>query len=195
MSFSLSEVDIVNHALVELGAQTISSLSASAPQAVASNAIYNHTRRELLRKSAWNFALVKIELGQSTDVPIFDYQYKYALPSDCLRVWKVYGDSDFKVVGGYIESNLSSCKLEYVKDETDPNRWDSLFTQLMMASIKAKLTYNLTKSTSAKAEAYNELARLLKEAKFIDSSEDIQDDYAKYDNALVNARLYDEGTW
>ena len=81
-----SVVQIVNNALVRIGANSITALTENSEAARAANVIYEQVRDATIRDHVWNFAVKRVQLAQDTETPAFEYSYQYALPSDCLRV-------------------------------------------------------------------------------------------------------------
>lgn len=89
------DVDIVNRALLEVGAQaTVSSIAPSdgSTEGNAAAVLYAPTRDALLRSALWGFARKQVILTQlksalDTNPTIPQpWAYEYAYPSDCLRV-------------------------------------------------------------------------------------------------------------
>lgn len=188
MAYSISNVAVCNMALLQLGAKPISSLSETTTEAVACNSQYDYLRRNLLRLHPWNFAIKQIELAQEVSTPVFDYDYKYTLPSDCVRLWKVLDNGDYKIQGRSILTSEKTCKIEYVYDNTDPSTWDAAFVEVMVASIRHAIAYTITESGSEVERSGVILKEKLQKAKSIDGSEDINDEYGRYDSVLISSR-------
>jgi hypothetical protein len=89
-----SEVDIVNRALITIGAQsTVSSIRPSdgSPEASVAAILFDPTRDSLLRAATWNFArkqtfLAQLKSASDTNPTIPQpWQYEYGYPSDCIK--------------------------------------------------------------------------------------------------------------
>lgn len=183
-----SVVGICNIALVSLGANTITSLSDGTVEAVLCDSMWDNARRAVLRLHPWNFALKRLELAPEVGTPSFDFKYTFPLPADSLRVIQVFRNPDYRVEQKKIISNTSTCFLKYVFDNQDIGSWDDSFKDLMAARMRFDLAYAITRSNTAvntAAALYNEK---LKTAKGIDASEDIQEPFGQFDNALVGVR-------
>lgn len=142
-----SDVQICNVALIKIGQPSILSLTEDSLEARSCNLLYNDIRQEVLRSHLWNFAIKRVELAQSTDTPVFGYNYKYALPSDCLRVLRMdpEGDSiEFKIEDGYLLTNESQVYIRYVSNVTDPNKFDSSFRETLSTRLAAELAIVVT---------------------------------------------------
>lgn len=81
-----SDVQIVNKALVKIGASTITSLTENSKAARSANAIYELTRDAALRDHPWNFAHKRVILASDSEEPAFGWTYAYTMPADFLRV-------------------------------------------------------------------------------------------------------------
>jgi len=95
-----SIVEIGNIALVNLGEDTITSLSDEVKAARLINRRYAPIRDAVLRAHPWNCAMARAGLASSDPAPAWGPAACYHLPTDCLRVlrledrsaaWKVEG--------------------------------------------------------------------------------------------------------
>lgn len=176
---SISKVGICNNALIKLGADTITSLTEDTKNARICNIMYDKVRTMLLRSHIWNFAIGRQTLSQLTTAPAFEYAYQYQLPTDSLRVVKVYKDNGmpYKIEGTKLLTDLSSVSLVYIKDEEDPVQFDVSFQEVLSTKLAAEIAYAITGSASRAAQLNDEYKRLVKEAKLWDGQEDIPDDW------------------
>ena len=134
--------------------------------------MYDGQRKELLRSHPWNFAIKREALQLLTSTPAFEYSYEYQLPTDCLRVLKLYGASqDYVIEGSVLRTNETSPKLIYISDEEDTQLFDTSFSELLALAIAAKICYSITGSTSLLAGLMAEMRRLKAEAKQYDGQE------------------------
>jgi hypothetical protein len=75
---------------------------------------YERARDEVLAMHPWNEAITQSVVLEQTTMPLFDYSYKYALPSDCLRVLSIGSDTeDWQVQGSYIVTDFRKMPPEY----------------------------------------------------------------------------------
>jgi hypothetical protein len=113
----MSLVGIYNMALVPLGVDRIMDPSEETQQARKCNEIYPYLRDDELSGHPWNFATVQVQCALTTETPLFDYVYAYQLPSDCLRIIKIYEDEDaYQIIGDKIYTDVSSLYIEYIKN-------------------------------------------------------------------------------
>jgi len=80
---------IYNLALGCIGEYPVTEGATSTEQYILCARYYEQARDETLRAHPWNEAKKRVILYQYTDNPIFGYDRKYAVSSDCLRVLSV----------------------------------------------------------------------------------------------------------
>ena len=88
-----SDTEICNLALSYIGEKPIGSL-AERPRGLDCNLIYTATRDALIREFPWNFAVRRHQPALLTSTPLFEYDYQFRLPTDCLRIWRLFTDTD-----------------------------------------------------------------------------------------------------
>lgn len=170
-----SQIQIINVALSRIGANEIQSLSTNtAEQKLAVN-FWDVARQDCLRAHPWNFALKDAQLNQIDGYTSFEFKYAYQLPADFIRLMQYYSNPVFKVQGRRILSNNEVCKIKYVSDVQNPMEWDASFTDLMAQRLAHDMGYALTKSQSTADAMWSIYQQKLKNARHIDSTEDVQD--------------------
>lgn len=155
----MTDVDFVNLALNNLGAQQIAALertdSASAAMAIP---VYQHTLEVLLGSHSWRFATSRIPLSQIADVAPADtgYAYQYALPNGAFRIvrtstrnddWIVYRDAE----SGYrrLYSNSRTVWADIVQ-MSDPSLFPPYFQAAFVAALTAGLALPITRRADVK---------------------------------------------
>ncbi len=163
------ETDVVNVALVHIGATPIVSLGDGTPSANAADDVYVEIRDGLLRGHPWNFATTRVKLAQSSTVPAFEFDLAYPLPSDWLRTISVH-DNDAghgtllyrtELIGTQraIITNADAVYLRYVKRIADPNLMHSDFLVAFEYALAQALAIKLANSTTLREEMSGELRR------------------------------------
>ena len=123
-----SVVQIVNNALIKIGASAILTLTENSEAARAANLIYEQIRDACIRDHVWNFAIRRVELAQNSTAPAFEFSYQYNLPSDCLRVLRMEDmGMYYKIEGGKLLTDEGTAKILYLARVEDVNLFDSLF--------------------------------------------------------------------
>lgn len=158
-----SEVEVVNVGLTLLGESRIASLDDNTKPAREAKAIFAHTRDSVLASHNWNFAKTRVALPALVDAPPFQFNTKYQLPSDCLRLIELndyfvgidltdYRGSDtteFAIEGREILTNWAApLNIKYIKRVTDASQFDPCFVTTMGARLAMDLCEALTQSDS-----------------------------------------------
>lgn len=176
----MSQVSIVNSALIKLGEDLINSLDETNKPARTMKEQYDKKRQELLRQYRWNFAILRLVLAPSSTAPEYGYGYKFLVPNNVLRIEGVYDESEplyqvnytgagipHKLEGGYILCDENPLYVFAIEDVTDTARFDPLFAELLAWSLAADTALAITNSSSKAKIAfagYTETARLARSA-------------------------------
>jgi hypothetical protein len=173
-----SKIEIINRALIKLGADPITSLSDDNKRSKVANIVFEGVLKELLRSHPWNFAVSKAQLASNVATPSFGFYYSYPLPSDCLRVLAIDGGVDeFKIENGNLLTDSFTADILYIKFIDDPNLFDSSFSSLLTIKLAMEMCYSITGSTSLLGALMDEFARAKREAKQIDAQEGTPDQW------------------
>ena len=149
----LTKIEICNHALLKIGADTIASLDINQndSEAVVQSAklcgiLFDQALEETLRTYKWNSALKRSQLSRLTEAPAFKFKYKYQLPSDCIRVMNVYDKADayddrtqWVVEGRTILCDYENVYLCYVSKPDDVSQLDAFLTRAIIQNLAIKL--------------------------------------------------------
>jgi len=174
-----SVVNICNSALNLLGASTISALTDDTKNARLCNQRYEPVRNRVFRSHAWNCLHKRVQLAQNTTAPVIEYEYAYALPSDCLRVLKIHNGTtdsiatslDYKLEGRNIVTDLDTIFLIYIALDTDPNNYDTYLRESISHQLAADLAYAITNNATLANNYMTRADERLREARFIDATE------------------------
>jgi len=186
-----SNIDIANAALIKLGAQTINSFTDDTTESIAVNALWDISLNATLREYPWKFATKRSDsIARTASAPHFKYKYEYTLPSDCVRLIKVYEDSDYKLEGRNIITSKEECYIKYIYQNTDTALWDASFIELMVIKLAYELAYTIPRSGSMVDRMHALYQKQLIEARDADSSEQIADDFGQFESSLISVRAY-----
>lgn len=179
-----SQVEIMNRALVLLGEARITSPSDNVKAARELSAIWDTTRKALLRSYRWGFAMKRDELAALADAPLSQFDLQYQTPADFLRLdfvgdWFVglslsdyrgSDESEWALAAGtgatpVIETNMAApLSIRYVGDIVNPNAFDALFTEAMAAKLALDAANALTQSAQKEATAGRAFERAIRAA-------------------------------
>lgn len=152
-----SEVQIMNSALIKLGAERIIAPTDANNRARLVQEQYPKVRDALLRSHPWNFAIQYSALAVISPKPaeVTEYAYVYTIPSNCARILKTdldVNDEWEQISGGRLACNVSEVNIKYVQRVTDVTKFDDSFIEVLAWALAADIAYALTQST-AQAEA------------------------------------------
>jgi len=174
-----SVVNMCNSALNLLGASTISALTDDTKNARLCNQRYEPVRNRVFRSHAWNCLHKRVQLAQNSTSPVVEYDYAYALPSDCLRVLKIHNGTtdsiatslDYKLEGRNIVTDLDTIFLIYIALDTDPNNYDTYLRESISHQLAADICYAITNNATLANNYMGRADERLREARFIDATE------------------------
>ena len=167
-----SVVEICNIGLTNLGDQKISSLSDNNERARLCNLRFNDVRDSVLRAHPWSCAVTRIKLARSSTNPVWEFSYRYALPSDCLRLIDLYDwDKEHHVENGFIVTDAEQAWIKYVKRIEDPNEFDVLLIQAIGLRLASEIAEALTGRPELRDNMFARYNQTLSEARSVDSAE------------------------
>ena len=167
-----TKVSICSNALLMLGSPAISSFDDGTDISGLVSNIYEESRDSLLRSHLWNFAIKRVQLASESTTPVSGYAYQHALPADCLRLIEVEDIRDFTIERRKVLTDESPINIKYVERVTDVSLYDASFIELLQQKIIAEIAYTITKSETKSQNEMQKFAAMLRQARFIDSTED-----------------------
>jgi len=150
---AITPLDIANMALAVLDEAPIDSLDQDVKAARLLNLHFDLAREAELTKHAWVFAILSTSVpGADTGSGEGTLNFAYELPADCLRPLPLThnGEPDGVAISWRQEAGLIYCDqpgprlIRYVANLTDPNDWDALFTEVLVAALAIKIAHPLT---------------------------------------------------
>ena len=161
------DVSICNLALQRLGTKAISSLAEDSTAGRECNRVYTHARDSELRSHPWSFARARAQIAADTTAPLFGFSNAFSLPADYIRWLPARNVANTSVTLGGIDANIdwqiegrkivtndtSRLDIVYLKRVTDPNEFDALFTDLLVARIAMDVAEKVTQSNTKKTNA------------------------------------------
>lgn len=176
---ALSQIDLVNAALLLIGAKKISSLTDATKAARLASSLYELARNEIFDLPIdWKFATTRAELSAYATDPLFGYDYQYELPAGCRRVVAMVDEEGDEVeyewrtevvvtgagVGqkerNMLLTNQSEAFIKYIVIRTNLSRWPGWFTKLVYVNLAILLCEPLKQDKQKK----NQLLIMYEEA-------------------------------
>jgi hypothetical protein len=163
-----AQIEIFNRAIVLLGEERITTPTQDTKAARELSAIWDTTRKALLRSYRWGFAMKRASLAALVSVPLEQFDRQFLLPSDFLRLdfvgeffvgasltdYRTIDEAEYALAqapeGTVIETDMQApLPIRYVADIDDPNRFDALFTEALAAKLAVDCARTLTNSDGA----------------------------------------------
>jgi hypothetical protein len=148
---AITPLDIANMALAVLDEAPIESLDQDVKAARLLNLHFDLTRESELAKHTWVFAILSASVpGADTGGGTLNHVYE--LPADCIRPLPLTrnGEPDCQPISWRQEAGLiysdqpGPLTIRYLANLTDPNDWDALFTEVLVAALAVKVAHPLT---------------------------------------------------
>ena len=190
-----SDIDICNMALAKLGSAPIVSLTENSPKAALLLRTYGLYRDKLQRIFKWSFAMTYAEQPVLTTTPLFEYNYAYSLPANCLRLdlvdvsfTKSFNNvgmpgvnlsdlntgrsQDYRVVGRQIYTNVPPpLRIQYGAQVTDPTQFDAAFCEALACYLAWQCCEQITGGAQRKKDAAQEYQMSMREARMANAVE------------------------
>jgi hypothetical protein len=169
-----SAVEIMNSALRKVGAERIVSEDDNSNRARLVKDAYPRVRDLLLRSHPWNFSTNYSALALVDPQPedVFDYDYVFALPADCSRVFLTDLENSDKweeIAGQRLACDRSEVTVKYGKRVTDVTKFDDAFAEVLAWMIAADISFALTQSATMAAKVQDDAKKALREARSMDA--------------------------
>ncbi|RUV02603.1 hypothetical protein EOA60_27855 [Mesorhizobium sp. M1A.F.Ca.IN.020.06.1.1] len=150
---AITPLDIANMALAVLDEAPIDSLDQDVKAARLLNLHFDLTREGELAKHAWVFAILSALVpGSDSGSGDCTLNYAYELPADCIRPLPLADTGEpggvpisWRQEAGLVYSDQPGpLTIRYIANLTDPNDWDALFTEVLVAALAIKVAHPLT---------------------------------------------------
>ena len=171
-----STIDIVNRALVLLGAREIMSLTQASTEATVASNCLPLARDYVLRAYPWSSLKKRAELVELSTKPINGFQHQFQLPNNCLRVIELHSPSAHKVGFWEIEGrkllcDVSPVSIVYLADDVAEEDFNTQLINALVYRLAGDMAYALTQSNSALGNFHGLSQQSIDEARTTDSLE------------------------
>jgi hypothetical protein len=163
-----SKIQIINAALAQLGAPTITSLGDNTTSANLMADLYDIALDSVLSAAAWTPVTKRAELALLDITPDFGYTYAYQLPTNpyCLRIIEAYtnecSDFDWRKEGDMLLADANNIAIKYIGRVTETGTFGPYITDTLIAKLAFMAAKSLTGSTNealALGELYQQVLR------------------------------------
>lgn len=178
-----SKVEICNLALARIELNSISSYEDdNSAQAQFCRMSYEQSKSSLLGQYNWTFAISRAKLKEleNENDDFNEYEHKYSLPSDFLRLVMVYNESNHPVIhfmnykapfvmeGRHIYTDVENAKIKYIRDVDDVSEFSPLFIDCLILDLAVRLTRLFNSSTTMLQQLLSEFTLMIEKAKITD---------------------------
>jgi hypothetical protein len=121
-STTLTEDELCRQAILRVG--TAEQFGPSSQAMLLAKSLYPQVRDALLLAGSWTWAMKSTTVIETLPRPEYKWAYRYAIPADCLRVFRVNdydystGDSAWEVSGNFVLTNADSGSPAWVTGRT-----------------------------------------------------------------------------
>jgi hypothetical protein len=147
-----TDLEVVNEALVKIGASPIASLQDVGAQATAARVAYSTVVGTLLAQTPWYWALKRVQLpevsladGEFDEFDQFDHIYQ--LPSDLVRSIGLASCEPFALIRDKLHTDDNDPVLVYVF-RAEVTRWPDYFRDLVVKTLAGELAISVTDSSN-----------------------------------------------
>ncbi len=169
-----TNTSIANIALMHLGADIITDISANTANARLCLTAYAQAKDKVLRSHPWNCATLRFQLPADGDAPLYGFAYAYSLPANpfCLRVLNVEtGSYPWQVEGRKILTDMPApLRGQYIARISE-ELFDAELAQALALELAATIAYRLTGSRSAADTMRQQADGALRDARSVDAFE------------------------
>ena len=175
-SVANSDIDIASRALILIGAEPITSFTASSTEATVANAVYEDVVRTTLCSSRWRFATNQAQLNLLTNTPSGRYDRAHQLPADMLMLHAVtVSDAiiEYNVYGDKVFSNSSTNDIliaDYTFRALEAD-FPSYFTTALQFSLASSFALAIARDEQLANILETKGGQLLQQAKTLDSQQ------------------------
>jgi len=183
---ALTKIDVCNHALLKVGADTIASLDVSASTAEGTiqtarlcNILFDQALEETMRIYTWNCCTRRAIPVKLAAAPAFGHKFAFQLPNDALRIINVFNNTNqyddgirWVLEGREILCDYDVIYLKYVAKPSNIGTLDPLATQALICNLALKLSIPLHLDNDMHSQILQELEQVvLPRARSIDTFE------------------------
>lgn len=167
----MTDIDIVNKALLKLGQAPVTSLAEDNERAFAANCIYESVRDFVMSSYRWNFAVKRIALMPCEEKPDFGFAFKYHLPPYFLRLLSLpdapdNATDDYSIEGGFLLTDYSApLNVIYLAKITDTELYPVYFVETLACKLAFELCERLKQDPSRKNTLMQEYMFSISQAK------------------------------
>ena len=174
-----SSIEVCNIMLSWLSTKQIVSFDDDTKESNFCKFNYEMSRRFVLEAREWSFAIKRVTLTPTAEVPPFGYNFTFLKPTDSIRILGVYNPSDrgnpnapvisHRAEDTNIIADISEIDVRYIFDQKTTNRFSPSFSQALAAYMGTNAAVPLTQDKANRKEMAILYAGLLQDASAADA--------------------------
>lgn len=145
---TLTDEKIASNACLLLGAENINSFTDGSVEAQAAAAMFERTLKALLVERRWSFSVKQAQFAQLSSTPVNTDSWDkiYQLPTDFLKLWKLYPEYiDYELFGTeYIYANFDGAMYGDYAFRPDTSKLPDYFVELLEVRLATKFCMPIT---------------------------------------------------
>ena len=112
--------------------------------------IFDDLADEVMLEGEWATAITRATLAQTTNTPVFDYDFEYQLPvlPFCLKVLELdespVGTNRYAIEGDKLLVDMTTVGIRYIGRITNTEKYGNNLQQAIVARLALELAYRLT---------------------------------------------------
>lgn len=153
-----SNTEACNLALISIGANPINDIADTTDRnAVLCNSVFQPALDTLMSEHEWSCAIARQQLSQLSADTFSEFEYLYSLPttpplqravtlleySENNR-WSPLWDMEYRIEGGYLQTDLNPAALMYVRRVTQASDLDTWVVDALVALMAFRLSTRIT---------------------------------------------------
>jgi hypothetical protein len=188
-----SRIDVWNGALDMIEEQPLSSDQDTSFSGRWLQRNYAQKRDYMLGRYYWKFARKRVVLAPDTVTPAWDWQYRYLLPADCIRIVPPTYDGSwngtpipYEEEEGYLLCDQpTSLRLRYVARIEEEGLWSNDFVAVMELYLALTMAHRMTGKQSFVERLKQDLTDTINEVKSVAAGQVAQEAY--YDSDVLTS--------
>jgi hypothetical protein len=167
----ITQVAICNLALSRAGQAPIQSLTQETRTAQLLNSIFPLVQDRVMSAHPWNFTIKRAAWTPNANTPVYEYDYEYDLPSDCLKVLSTENNTEHVIENRKLLSNESTLKVRFIYRNNSTNEWSAWFANVMAWALAEDVSYALNGASERTQQIHASYEKALKEDRSTDATE------------------------
>lgn len=168
----MTDTELANNALRLIGHSPILDIDSTVDDtAVTCKQLLTSCRLFMLRDANWNRAIKRQSLSQDTADPVWGFNYKYAIPADCLKIIETSDNQyEFQAEGGFILTDSPTLEIRYVQNLPIAN-FDPMMATALETLLASRLSSALLHDDRKSLDKYELYRVIVSDAKAVDGQE------------------------